>query len=42
MRKKQVKFAIKKAIQETYSKAGFTTTADKFLKIFFKKIDKLK
>lgn len=40
MKKSVVKFAIKQAIQESYGKAGFTTLADKFLRLVNKKLDK--
>jgi ribosome-associated toxin RatA of RatAB toxin-antitoxin module len=41
MKKSKIKFAIKQVIIESYSKAGYTNTADKFLQLFYKKLDSL-
>lgn len=38
-KRQKVKFAIKNAIVKTYGKAGYTTTADKFLRLFNKLVD---
>lgn len=41
MKKSKIKKIIRDSIIETYGKAGYTATADKFLNLFNKKIDKL-
>ncbi len=37
-KKAKIRFALKQALLESYGKAGFTTTADKFYRIFCKKL----
>ena len=37
-KKAKIRKAVKDALVESYGKAGFTTTADKFYKLFCKKL----
>jgi hypothetical protein len=40
MKKSKIKFIIKQAISESYGKAGYTSLADKMLRLITKKLDK--